>query len=185
MMLAGVRPGEARALKCSDVNLSHQSVTIHSTFSKEIYRAKRKGRKAKPIVIPIHSECLPYITDRIGSSLPAAWLFPNPRHGDHYRLTTIRKIWDRLRVKMGIKGLRLYDATRHSFASQLINKETSIYRVSRLLGHSTTKMTERYAHQDLQGLRMDLEKLSLKKVVLWQNYGEGKNEEKLEIKSSG
>jgi len=41
--------------------------------------------------------------------------------------------------------LRLHDL-RHSFASFLVNNGRSLYEVQRILGHSTSRMTERYAH---------------------------------------
>ncbi len=42
--------------------------------------------------------------------------------------------------KVGKQGLR------HSFASVLVKKGTPIYQVSKLLGHSSVRVTERYAH---------------------------------------
>ena len=67
---------------------------------------------------------------------------------------------------MGITNLRLYDATRHSVASQLLNSGTTIPTISKILGHSSTKMTERYAHPDLESIRADLGKLNLKGKVV-------------------
>ncbi|HXX57263.1 MAG TPA: tyrosine-type recombinase/integrase, partial [Thermodesulfovibrionales bacterium] len=58
-------------------------------------------------------------------------------------------------------SLRLYEATRHSFASNLVNAGSTIYKVSKLLGHSSVKMTEKYAHSEVEHLRTDIQKLSL------------------------
>ena len=44
-----------------------------------------------------------------------------------------------------IKGCRIHDL-RHTFASNLVNAGQSLYVVSKALRHSTTQMTERYAH---------------------------------------
>jgi len=38
------------------------------------------------------------------------------------------------------------DFLRHNFASVLINSGRSLYEVQKLLGHSNSKTTERYAH---------------------------------------
>jgi len=46
--------------------------------------------------------------------------------------------------------------------TQLVNKVVPLLSVSRLLGHSNTKMTERYAHVDLEKLKFDMKNLSLK-----------------------
>jgi hypothetical protein len=56
------------------------------------------------------------------------------------------------------KSVRLYDATRHSFASNHLNNGTSLYKASKLMGHSSTKMTGKYAHVDAEGLRLDVRK---------------------------
>jgi len=71
-------------------------------------------------------------------------------------------MWNRVRKKAGIdKNVRLYDITRHSFATNHLNSGTSIYKVSKLLGHSTVKMTEKYCHPDMESLKVDIQKLSL------------------------
>ena len=162
LMLNGYRPGEARALKCRNVDLSNQTITISATFSGNVYRMKRKGKKSKPVIIPIHTEMLDYISQRVKNSHTEAWLFPNKK-GTHYSGNRMRRIWDIVRKGAGIdkKDIRLYDATRHSFASQLINSNTSLSKVSRLLGHSSSKMTEKYSHHDIESLRADVQKLSL------------------------
>ena len=41
--------------------------------------------------------------------------------------------------------MRLHDL-RHSFASALVNSGRSLYEVQTLLGHSSLKMTQRYAN---------------------------------------
>jgi len=45
----------------------------------------------------------------------------------------------------GIEDIRLHDL-RHSYASFLVNQGRSIYEVQKILGHSTVKTTQRYAH---------------------------------------
>ena len=76
-------------------------------------------------------------------------------------------MWDGVKKRAGIvKSFRLYDASRHSFGSELIDKGANPYRVSKLMGHSSIKTTEKYyLHNDIKSLRTDLEKLSLKNVA--------------------
>jgi integrase len=163
LMLQGCRPGEARAIKCKDVDLETKSVNVRATFSKNTYRDRRKGRKAKPYVIAIHSEMWPFIEARVKASHPEAFLFRNPRTGTFYSQEAISRVWENVRKKGNITGLRLYDATRHSFASQLANANVPTHKISWLLGHSTTKMSEQYTHLDLESLRTDVSRMSLEK----------------------
>jgi integrase len=57
----------------------------------------------------------------------------------------ITNAWSTARRRAGMKDLRIHDL-RHSFASFLINNGRSLYEVQRILGHSSARMTERYAH---------------------------------------
>jgi len=47
--------------------------------------------------------------------------------------------------RAGIKDFRVRDM-RHTCASSLVQGGVPLLEVSKLLGHSTTEMTERYAH---------------------------------------
>lgn len=160
LMLHGCRPSEARALKCKDVSFAAETITISSTFSNRVLRTKRKGRYSKSVVIPIHPELLDYMYERVRNNLPEAFLFVDGR-GEHYSENKLRRIWSHVKKKAGIADLRLYDATRHSFASNLVNSGISLFKVSKLLGHSSVKMTEKYAHADIEGLKADIRKLTL------------------------
>jgi integrase len=174
LMLHGCRPGEARALRCKDIDLQQQTITISATFSDEVYKERRKGRGAQAVIVPIHPELYSYLEGRVKNNLPEAYVFTK-QNGQHYTKDDIYRLWDKVREKAGIgKGLRLYDVTRHSFASQLVNANTSLYKVSRLLGHSSVKMTEKYAHHNITDLKIDMKKVSLKtketvtKLSPWQ-----------------
>ncbi len=164
LMLHGCRPGEARAIKCEDVDLQTQSIGVRATFSKNTYRERRKGRKAKPYIIAIHPEMAEFISGRVRTSHPEAFLFVNPRTGTFYSQEAIHRVWENVRKHSKIADLRLYDASRHSFASQLANQNVPTHKISWLLGHSTTKMSEKYTHHDLESLRADLTRMSLKKT---------------------
>ena len=179
LMLHGCRPGEARAIKCKDVSLETQSINIHATFSDNEYREKRKGRRAKPYTVAIHPEMLELIDDRVRFSHPEAFLFVNPRTGKCYYETKLRKIWNKVRKAAGIgKELRLYDASRHSFASQLVNRGATLFMVSKLLGHSSTNMSEKYSHASLESLRIELSKISLKNKETVTRLSLAKQEDK-------
>ena len=61
----------------------------------------------------------------------------------------LRRTLDRLCLAQ--PGLGWYEATRHTFASQWVLAGHSIEKLSKILGHYSVVMTERYVH-----LRPDL-----------------------------
>jgi site-specific recombinase XerD len=50
-----------------------------------------------------------------------------------------------------LPDVRMHDL-RHSYASALVNAGRSLYEVQTLLGHSSSKMTQRYAHLSNEAL---------------------------------
>ncbi len=163
LLLHGCRSSEARALRCENADLTAQTITISATFSNNIYREKRNGGRSKSVTIPLHPEMYDYIADRVNNNHPEAYMFVNPRTGSYYTNSALDRVWFKARKDAGLgNDLRFYDATRHSFASHLVNAGTSLFKVSKLLGHSSVKMTEKYAYGQADNLRTDINKQSLK-----------------------
>lgn len=75
--------------------------------------------------------------------MDSPWLFPNPATGEPF--VEIYNSWNTARQRAGLETLRIHDL-RHSFASALVNGGTPLYEVQKLLGHSSIRTTERYAH---------------------------------------
>lgn len=67
-------------------------------------------------------------------------------------MTTINKVWQRLRAEAGIPHVRLHDL-RHQFASALVNSGRTLYEVQAILGHSDSTVTQRYAHLSTRTLQ--------------------------------
>ena len=122
---------------------------------------RRKGRKAKPLVTPIHPEMFDFLTERVKGNHPEAFVFINQTTGESYSAPMIGEIWKAVRDEAGIGpfDLRLYDASRHSLASQLVNSGVSLFTVSKILGHSTTRLSEKYAHADMENQTLMTESL--------------------------
>ncbi len=166
LMLHGCRPGEARALKIKDVDLRRQVITISRTWSGTQLREIRKGPRgsATPYTIGIHPEMKEWMEKRTREALPKAFLFVNHVNGYHYTQSALEKIWKKVRQAAGLgPELRLYDATRHSFASNLSNTGTDLKKLKDMMGHADIRTTLKYAHGNVEHTRADLAKLSLKK----------------------
>ncbi len=75
---------------------------------------------------------------------PGLYLFPSPDSPDRSRCGDLR-VWPSVRREAGIEDVRLHDL-RHNYASWAVMNGVPVPVVSRLLGHSSTKMTLRYVH---------------------------------------
>jgi integrase len=64
---------------------------------------------------------------------------------------TIQRAWERARAKVGLRHVHFHDL-RHSAASELIRQGVDLFTVGRILGHSDSRSTARYAHHALEAL---------------------------------
>ncbi len=146
MMYHPVRPGEARALKVKDFDLALGEVLIQRAFSlKEVRSRKNK----KPYRLPLSAS---FDSAVLKGKFPDMFVFLN-KAARPYTSEGLRKLWHKARVKAGIPSIKLYNATRHSIASQAVHNGVDLSLVSRALGHSSLEMTKRYASVSVRMLR--------------------------------
>ena len=72
------------------------------------------------------------------------FLFPSPKDPGRPLGNTLG-LWDAVRKEAGLEDVRLHDL-RHTYASHAVMQGTPLPVVARLLGHSQSTMTLRYAH---------------------------------------
>jgi len=184
LMLSGVRIGEARALKVTDVSLQKESICISSTFSGTEYRHRRKARydrKGKNYEIAIHPEMKDFIIDRVTHDFPGQFLFLNPRNGRAYSIQALRKIWEKAKGVTRI-NCSLYEASRHSVGTQLALAGRSEIQISNQLGHSSTEITRRYISGNLQLVRGNVAFLGFERLK--KNSATGLPLEKLVVQNN-
>ena len=141
LLLTGARVNEALHARWSDIDLTHRTWTVQATNSKS------KRRRS----IPLNDAAMALLAE-LAPKRRSEWLF-NSRHGDgRGRMTTIDKVWQQIRAEAGLSSLRLHDL-RHNFASMLVNSGRTLYEVQQILGHSDSKVTERYAHLSTKTLQ--------------------------------
>jgi len=75
------------------------------------------------------------------------------------RLVYLQSTWERIRKAAGLTDVRLHDL-RHSFASMGAARGDSLMVIGALLGHKTSKSTERYAHMADSPVKRAAERIS-------------------------
>lgn len=132
LLSTGARLNEALTAKWSQINRETRTWKIPALHSKS-----KKGRSA-----PLNDSALAII-DQLDTEGEFEYLFVNRVTGKPY--TNIHKAWNKLRVLAVLPKFRIHDC-RHAYASFLVNSGRTLYEVQKILGHSTSKVTERYSH---------------------------------------
>lgn len=103
-------------------------------------------KNARPRVLPLNKEARAAVESRRRFKRKhcskSRWVFAD-KSGE--RVKSIYASFVEAREIAGIEDFRIHDL-RHTFASWLVMEGVSLYVVRDLLGHSSIKMTERYAH---------------------------------------
>lgn len=99
------------------------------------------------------------LCERYAKKYPTGPLLRTSR-GKPWHKHVVLQRWTRLRKKLGLDAsYTFYCATRHSFASQLLNKNYTLAQVSKLMGNSIEVCMRHYAHLEKANLRDVLEAL--------------------------
>jgi integrase len=149
--LAGLRPGEVRALKWANVDLERRRIYVRESVNG---LTKDKDSREAPILPGLHELLVAWRKKNLApfNDLVCPPSFgvlgraaPGPRRrylGEHRMTSLIKKACKKLKLP----ELTFYEAGRHTFASQWVLNGGSIEKLREILGHSTVLVTERYAH---------------------------------------
>lgn len=126
----GMRQTEILSIRWRDVDPVTNQLTIPKT--------KGGGKR----YIPLHGDVAELLsqTPRTGE-----YVFQGPKAGPIVWDGALRTRWEKSLVTAGIQDFRFHDL-RHTTGSQLAMRGVSLQAVAAILGHSSTRMTERYAH---------------------------------------
>ena len=145
---AGLRPGEAFALKQEDLDLQDRTLRVERAWSLGGLKATKTYEDRSVDLTPDltrllqrHVAWLKTETLRRGRG-ELAWLFPN-EEGKPLDESRVRKAFKRALGRAKLPGFRVYDL-RHTYASLLLAAGAPITYVSAQLGHANPSTTLRY-----------------------------------------
>jgi site-specific recombinase XerD len=130
-----------------DIDLKNDLVTIAASFDRGHYRSFTKEREVR--YLPLH----PQVKEAM-LQLPrhlSGYVFIN-RLGRVLSARRVDAVWKMAAAAADIK-VTCYEGTRHSFASQAINRGVSQRKVGDFMGHRWEASTRRYAKMQSDSLR--------------------------------
>ena len=129
----GMRPGELFELRWKDVNFESGRIYV------------RRSKVGKAGYVPMN-ESLRSALKQLPSRFKHDYVFPSPKTGS--RLDNVKKQFASAVVRANIENPEEVTpyTLRHTFASPLAMAGVDLKTIAELLGHSSTRMTERYAH---------------------------------------
>lgn len=151
----GVRFGEMAGMHIHNLDLANAMVTIADTTDGEEVKPYPKGRKIRRVPlfqwvvdhldVPEPNGC--GLRHRGKRGCPSGLLFPGAHNGTRDDRNFTQRVFKPAVKAAGLDhlGITLHDL-RHTYASWLVQAGIPLTRVAELLGHSTTRMTEKYAH---------------------------------------
>lgn len=137
--LTGFRRSEIVNLQWSDIDFINKTIRIQSKADYQTKSGKIRDNAAGETVIEILTLIRPAIL------MNSDYVFV--LNGKKIRPTYLTKKLKKTVKKSKIENQQLhFHSLRHTFASWLAKKGTSIYEIQKLLGHTDLKTTQIYAH---------------------------------------
>lgn len=134
LLSTGMRVGEALSIKWDDIDRSLGHITLSAT---------KNGKQRHVPINAAFREVLDQLANFDSTLCPERWLFPGVL-SEKPMCRPVRS-WKKACLAAGLpKSLRFHDL-RHIYASICVKEGVPLYTVQRLLGHSSIRMTERYA----------------------------------------
>ena len=165
------RPSEACALQWRDFDEINKAFIIRRTFSARKLVDSTKTNAVHHV--PCHDDFYPVLMNlkkkHVGSS--SDFVFQNPRarkERKNWSDKTISETWKRACTKAGIKGVSLYQGTKHTACMHFVNQLGSMDELQVLTDHKRRDSVKHYAAVGLERKRELM--MKNKKVVNLNDY---------------
>ncbi|HEY1759488.1 MAG TPA: tyrosine-type recombinase/integrase [Bryobacteraceae bacterium] len=147
MLDCGLRASEALGLRRQDLDFENLVVRVHGKGNKE---------RLLPMSIELRKHLLRYTRERDG------YIF-STRTGTVVTVRNFQRDLNELCQRLGISGVRTSPHTlRHTFAAGYLRNGGNLYYLSKILGHTSVKTTERYLQSlGIEDLKAVHERFSL------------------------
>ena len=129
LILTGCRRDEILTLRWDDVDRSARELRLRDS-------------KSGPCMVAL-TPAVETVLDGIERRRGNPWVIVGEGPGG--RLMTLKSVWRRVKLRAGLKDVRLHDL-RHSYATRALAMGKSLTMIGKLLNHAQMQSTARYAH---------------------------------------
>lgn len=129
----GLRLSELCQLRLTDVHYDR----------KELFVKGGKGAKDRFTTLP--DRLIVQLQRYREEYRPTHWLFEG-QTGGQYSVRSVQAIMKRAVARSGVNPYATVHTLRHSYATHLLEQGTSLRHIQELLGHYSSRTTERYTH---------------------------------------
>lgn len=160
-VLTGLRLGEVMDLKWADYDENTNTVMIQSS---ETYNVK--GGKMRKVALP--AEAVKLLANRNKKS---AWIFTTDKRKKVSKEYASR-LFKKAVVKAGLPNEIHFHSLRHTFGTKAAEANIPIHVIQKIMGHSSTKITEGYIGQNTEFMATEMQKMSIPKAEEKKESGE-------------
>ncbi|UJF35506.1 tyrosine-type recombinase/integrase [Paenibacillus hexagrammi] len=149
---SGLRVGEVVRLRLQDFDIERKTLLI------------RQGKGRKDRLTLLSDTALEIVQRYSQQQKPEVWLFPGQTSGRHLTERSVQKVFEQALAVSGVRKEVSVHSLRHSFATHLLEGGTDIRYIQELLGHQSTRTTERYTHvsvKDIRRIKSPLDQIDL------------------------
>ncbi|MFD0959013.1 tyrosine-type recombinase/integrase [Paenibacillus chungangensis] len=129
---SGLRVSEVVRLQSEDIDIGRKTVRVR----------QGKGRKDRYSILSGYA--LAILQKYMRLEARGKWLFPGSEAGKHLTERSVQKMFEQALTRSGVGKKGSVHSLRHSFATHLLESGIDIRYIQQLLGHESSRTTERY-----------------------------------------
>lgn len=138
---SGLRVSEVVRLRIEDCDHARQVLRV------------RQGKGRKDRITLLSDAAFRLVRKYIDQEKPEPWLFPGQTPGRHLTERSVQKVFEKALSASGVMKQVGIHALRHSFATHLLENGIDLRYIQELLGHQSSRTTERYTHVSVKDIR--------------------------------